>query len=253
MAYKRLIFSLLYFQGNFVLSRNFNRQKVGNWQWLLNKYHLLEALTSLDELVILNIDQSENGFDEVLSISKELATIANLPISVGGGIRNLEMAARAFESGADKLVLNSLFFESSDELDKIVSRYGEQAVVFNIDYRTINGERVAFSNCGMNNEGALEEILNKLSEYRFGELLLRNIDRDGTGFGNDLELFQSVRNINKPILVAGGTGKSQHVVDAFNTGYIDGVVTANILNFIGSGLVQLRAEVSKNNELATWS
>ena len=252
MAYKRLIFSLLYFQGNFVLSRNFKRQKVGDWQWLLNKYQLLEALTSLDELVILNIDQSEKGFDEVLSITKELATIANLPISVGGGIRNLEMAARAFQSGADKLVLNSLFFESSDELDKIISRYGEQAVILNIDYRMINGERVAFSNCGMNNQGELEKILNKLNQYRFGELLLRNIDKDGTGFGNDLELLQSVKNINKPLLVAGGTGKSEHVIDSFNTGYVDGVVTANILNFIGSGLVQLRTEVSKNNELAKW-
>ena len=252
MAYKRLIFSLLYFQGNFVLSRNFNRQKVGNWQWLLNKYHLLEALTSLDELVILNIDQSEDGFDEILSISKELATMANLPLSVGGGIKNLEMATRAFESGADKLVLNSLFFESPDELNKIVSRYGAQAVILNIDYRMINGERVAFSKCGMNNEGALEEILIKLNQYRFGELLLRNIDRDGTGFGNDLELLQSVGAINKPILMSGGTGKSEHVVASLNNGCIDGVVTANILNFIGAGLVKLRTEVAQKIQLAKW-
>jgi len=252
MAFKRIIFSLLYHQGSFVQSRNFKKQKVGNWAWLMDKYKLLEALKSLDELVILNIDQSDKGFEEVLLISKELAQLVNLPITLGGGIKNLDMANRAFQSGADKLILNSLFFRSPNEFNTIVEKYGSQAVVLNLDYKVINGERFVFSEGGSYREGRLINVLNVVSNFRFGELLLRNIDKDGTGFGNDIEVFDVVKSIDKPILIAGGTGKAEHVIESLSTEIVDGIVTANILNFIGSGLIRLRRDVMEHIHLAKW-
>ena len=183
MAYKRLIFSLLYYEGSFVLSRNFKRQKVGDWNWLKNKYKLLDALKSLDELVILNVDQTEKGFLEVLEITKELAQLANLPISVGGGINSLAMATQAFNAGADKLIINSLYFQSKSEMKRIAEKFGLQAIVLNIDYRSINGSRYVFTESGFRQEGLLLDQIDSLSLDCFGELLLRNMDKDGTGFG----------------------------------------------------------------------
>ena len=252
MVYKRIIFALLFYQGSFVLSRNFKRQKVGNWNWLLQKYRLLKALESLDELILLNIDQSEEGFESLLQISRELSQIANLPISIGGGIKNVEMASKAFQSGADKLVLNSLYFQSKNECLKIADKFGSQAITLNFDYKIIDGEPMVFSECGSKPEGKLADIIESISGFNFGELLLRNIDKDGTGFGNDLEMIKDIIKINKPTLIAGGTGKSDHVISTLGSNYIDGIVTANILNFIGNGLVKLRSEVSEKISLAKW-
>lgn len=234
------------------MSRNFKRQKVGNWRWLLDKYRLIDALKSLDELVIINIDQSEKGFEEVLQICKQLAQLVNLPITIGGGIKNLEMADRAFQSGADKLILNSLYFDSPKECLGIAEKYGSQAIVLNLDYKMINGERIVFSDGGSNPKGDLINVLDNMSNFNFGELLLRNIDKDGTGFGNDVGVLEILSNVNKPILIAGGTGKSEHVISTLSSERVDGIVTANILNFIGSGLVRLRAEVSEKQRLAKW-
>ena len=252
MAYKRLIFSLLYYEGSFVLSRNFKRQKVGDWNWLKNKYKLLDALKSLDELVILNVDQTEKGFLEVLEITKELAQLANLPISVGGGINSLAMATQAFNAGADKLIINSLYFQSQSEVKRVAEKFGLQAIVLNIDYRLINGNRYVFTESGSRQEGLLLDQIDSLSLDCFGELLLRNMDKDGTGFGNDIEFIRKHVEISKPLLVAGGTGNSEHVRDAFRLANVDGIVTSNILNFIGSGLVRLRSEVSNEFDLAKW-
>lgn len=252
MAYKRIIFSLLYYQGSFVLSRNFKRQKVGDWGWLKSKYKLLDALKSLDELVILNVDQTEEGFYEILDITKELSQLANLPISVGGGINSLTKATAAFNAGADKLIINSLYFQEQSEVKRIAQRFGLQAIVLNIDYKLINGRRYVFSASGSHLEGLLEDEIKSLSSDCYGELLLRDMDKDGTGFGNDLEFIKHHVHITKPLLISGGTGNSQHVRDAFRLSSVDGIVTSNILNFIGSGLINLRTEVKNEFNLATW-
>lgn len=252
MVKKRLIFSLLYYQDFFVLSRNFKKQKVGDFDWLLSRYKLLDALNSLDELVIINLDRNQPGFDRVLTIANHLSQVASLPLAIGGGITNLNMAKLAFQNGADKLVINSLFFESFEEFCRISSIYGAQSIVLSIDYKVLNGKRIVFSNGGTKAEGSLEKILAHLPKEIFGELLLRNMDRDGTGFGNDLHALEELGDFNKPLLIAGGTGKSNHTIDALDNPCVDGIVTANILNFVGTGLVHLRSEVAERHELAKW-
>ena len=124
MLKKRIIFTLLYDQGTFVLSRNFRLQKVGDLRWLKENYDFSRVAFSIDELIILDVsrgDRDEEKFREhVGSLSEECF----IPIAAGGGIRNVEQARQLLYSGADKIVVNSLLSNDEDVIQEIAFEFG---------------------------------------------------------------------------------------------------------------------------------
>ena len=106
---KRVIFSLLFDNGQFVLSRNFRQQKVGDIDWVMNNYNLLNVSCGVDELVILDVGKTKNP-EEFSKCIKIISNSCFVPLAAGGGIHDLETAKKYINSGADKLVLNSALF-----------------------------------------------------------------------------------------------------------------------------------------------
>ena len=119
MLRKRIIFSLIYSDGFFMQSRNFRLQKVGNLNWLEKNYKFQSIAFSLDELIVLNATKTEKRITEFAETVSNLVNDVFIPIAAGGGIRTLEDAELLFNSGADKLVLNTALVESP-ELVKIL-------------------------------------------------------------------------------------------------------------------------------------
>jgi cyclase len=124
MLKSRLIFTLLYNNGNFSVSRNFNLQSVGDLNWLKENYDFESIARSVDELIILNVSRSDENKSQFYKCIEDLSLFSFMPIAVGGRIRSIEDANILFNSGADKLVLNTSYFTAPNFIEKLIKIYG---------------------------------------------------------------------------------------------------------------------------------
>lgn len=256
MLKKRLIFTLLYCEGYFVLSRNFNLQKIGNYQWLIKNYNFSDIYKFIDELIVLNIsrDKSLKIFNEYCDILKNISKKCFFPISGGGCVESFDMAKKIFNSGCEKIVLNTNFIENLNLVKKVKSNYGKQSIICSIDYKN---EKKKYNIFHFNGEKkyhkSFEEYIKKISKFGVGEIMVNSIDRDGTGNGFDLNVLNFVpKNFQTPIIFSGGAGHGSHFIDALEDSRVNAVSTANLLNFIGNGLEISRKKVEKKIKLPIW-
>lgn len=254
MLKKRVIFTLLYDNASFMLSRNFRLQKVGDIQWLNKNYDFSHITFSIDELIILDVTRgtrNEGLFqDHVKSLTRECF----VPIAAGGGIRTLDQAQRLLRSGADKLVLNSTMHEDINLVKELVKIYGSQSIVASIDYKVVDSIKKIFINNGTEElDVGFSEYLQYVDSLNIGEIYLNSIDMDGTGFGYDLDTIKTINNLFVPIIVAGGAGNGEHFEDVLKLDNVSAVATANLFNFIGDGLLKARKKlIEKKFNLAVW-
>lgn len=185
-----------------------------------------------DELLLLNI-KNEQGFN--INFPNIVKTIANncfVPLTVGGGIRNIKQAASLIESGADKIILNTITFSQTKIINNLVKHYGSQAVVVCIDVKTIDGKHTIFSENGQSFEKVtISDHIKKVYDAGAGEILLQSIDLDGTMSGYDLNLLDIVApESNIPLIIAGGAGDFEHLKMAFLRG-ADAAACGSLFNF----------------------
>ena len=188
MLRKRIIFTLIYCDGFFMQSRNFRLQKVGNLEWLEKNYQFQKIAFSLDELVILNASRKQKSIEIFSSTLNKLVNSVFIPIAAGGGIKTMDDASFLFRNGADKIVLNSAFSESTTLIKDLVQKYGSQSIVASIDYRKKDGKYIVFTHDGSRQlDYSLPEYLKFVEDLGVGEIYLNSIDKDGTGFGYDFD------------------------------------------------------------------
>jgi cyclase len=256
MLRKRIIFSLIYSDGYFMQSRNFRLQKVGNLNWLEKNYMFQSIAFSLDELIVLNASKTEKNIAEFALTVSNLVNDVFIPIAAGGGIRTLEDAELLFNSGADKLVLNTVLIESPELVRILVNKYGSQSIIASIDYKVANGEFEVFIKDGFCKiEMPLIDYIKYLETLEIGEIYLNSIEKDGTGFGYDLDTISEVENIiNLPLIIAGGAGNENHLIEGLQLSGVSAVATANLFNFIGDGLPNARNKVIETGvNIANWN
>ena len=126
MIKKRLIFTLLYSNGYFFQSRNFNLQKVGDVNWLKENYNFKNISFFIDELIILNISKDKKEKEKFLDNIKKVSEFCFVPITIGGGIKNLNDAKFSLQSSCDKIFINSELFNNPGVINQISKVYGEQ-------------------------------------------------------------------------------------------------------------------------------
>lgn len=247
---KRLVFVLLWAQGWFVLSRNFQLQRVGDITWLFNNYNFGEASKYIDELIMLNVGGGAD-FKIFLTEAEKVGSQCFIPFTIGGGIRELSSIRECFLFGADKVVLNTALKTLPDLVKHAADIYGRQALVGSIDigiarnggyYLMLEGKKsyIPFSEL-------IEYTIQASSAV--GELIVCSVNRDGTGMGLDWDLWNQIVSPEKivcPVIFLGGVGNSAHISEGLLREDIDAVATANLFNFIGDGLQLARYEVAKD-------
>ena len=255
MLKKRVIFTLLYDNGYFMLSRNFRLQKVGDLQWLKKNYNFSKLSFSIDELVILDVTRTERDRKKFLNHVRALSEECFIPIAAGGGVRDVEFAHSLVNNGADKIVINSLVGQSIETIRNIVAELGSQCVVASIDAKKVKNEYMVYTENGtLQQSFSLQEWLDKLTEIPVGEVYLNSIDRDGTGQGYQKELLNFLPDdFQLPVILSGGAGKYQHFIEGLEDKKVDAVATAHLFNFIGSSLEDSRnALIKEGFNLAKW-
>ena len=253
MLKKRIIFTLLYCDGHFIQSRNFNIQKVGDVNWLEKNYDFKQISYFIDELIILDISRNKKNLSAFLKNLHLISKFCFMPISVGGGINDFNIVRKILSNGADKVVINSNL--SLNLLKEISKTYGQQSIIASVDYKKINNSyQFYIKNGNQQLKTTAKAYLSKLNNYPIGEIILNSIDRDGTGNGLDFEILKYLpKKIRKSIIISGGCGKSSHLSEGLKNKKIDAVSTANLLNFIGDGLKKARETMLKNKfNLPEW-
>ena len=247
---------MLYCDGFFVQSRNFNLQRVGDINWLKKNYDLKNISNYIDELIVLNVSRGNKNFDDFIINLKILSKNFFTPLTAGGGINSFENAKKLFFNGADKVLINSAIFKNDIILNQIADVYGEQSIVGGIDLKKENNNYEILINNGTEKiENIIECSLKKITKLPVGEIYLNSIDKDGTGMGLDFKLLDLIPSNNlKPIILSGGCGNVKHFEEGLKNHKVYAIATANLFNFIGDGLEKARKQLlTKNIRLPTWN
>ena len=256
MLKKRIIFTLLYDNGNFMLSRNFRLKKVGALDWMQRNYDFSRIAFYIDELVVLDVSRCDRNRQRFCDTLKELAEGCFVPIAAGGGIRSVSHARDLLHSGADKIVVNTALFCDQVLLRDLSMEFGQQCVIAAIDIlRGSNEEyQVLIDNGFQSLKLKPQEVFAQLPLETVGEIYLNSVDRDGTGQGYDLALLDLLPDHWPiPVILAGGVGNSSHLLAGLNSSKVDAAATAHLFNFVGDGLKNAReAIISAGMPLAYW-
>ena len=190
---------------------------------------------SIDELVILDVTRDGGGNRRAFFETVEkFASGCFVPISVGGGIRKFSDVREYLSAGADKVVVNSGAIENPSLIEDISFSYGAQCVVLSMDVgRHEDGRYEVYSHFATRPTGMDPLAWAKRGEaLGVGEILLTSVEKDGWLQGYDLQLCRAVADkVVVPVLILGGAGNWQHLIDGVEIGGASGVCTQNIYHF----------------------
>lgn len=195
-------------------------------------------LEGADEITFLDITASSDNRDTIVHVVEAVASEVFIPLTVGGGIRELADVRKMLNAGADKVGINTAAVFNPDFVKQAADRYGSQCIVVAVDAKKVSqpGEQnrwEIFTHGGRKGTGidALEWVT-RMDEYGAGEILLTSMDRDGTKQGFDNELNRLVSEAVKiPVIASGGVGNLQHMADGVLLGKADAVLAASIFHF----------------------
>ena len=191
-----------------------------------------------DEITFLDITASHEDRKTTIDTVKAIAGEVFIPLTVGGGIRDLQDIRNMLNAGADKVAINTAAVLNPQFVQQAAERFGSQCIVVAVDAKQVSkeGEEQSweiFTHGGRNSTGqdAISWV-ERMVDNGAGEILLTSMDRDGTKNGFDLALKQKVsRAVKVPIIACGGVGNLQHLAEGVLEGEADAVLAASIFHF----------------------
>ncbi len=191
-----------------------------------------------DELTFLDITASSDNRDTMVHVVEDVASEVFIPLTVGGGIREIADVRKMLNAGADKVAINTAAVFNPEFVKQAADRFGSQCIVVAVDAKKVSqpGEVERweiFTHGGRKPTGidALEWVA-RMDEYGAGEILLTSMDRDGTKQGFDLGLTRHVaESVKIPVIASGGVGTLEHMAEGVIEGKADAVLAASIFHF----------------------
>ena len=187
-----------------------------------------------DEITFLDITASSDDRDIILHIVEAVASQVFIPLTVGGGVRQVEDVRRLLNAGADKVSMNTAAVNNPQLVADASAKVGAQCIVVAVDAKqTSPGRWEVFTHGGRKNTG-LDAIAwaRQVESLGAGEILLTSMDRDGTKAGFDLPLTRAIAEaVGIPVIASGGVGTLQHLADGVTEGRADAVLAASIFHY----------------------
>lgn len=240
MLKKRIIPVLLLCNGRMVKGVKFaNYRDTGAPRSAVRIYSAQDA----DELVFLDIRGSTSSLQALVAVVRDAALECFMPLSAGGGIKDVQGVRELLAAGADKVVVTTSAVTQPDLVAQIADRFGAQCVVAGVDYRTgAEGARVWIRSG--NEETGLDPLEHAIAlvERGAGEILLNCIDRDGTMQGYDLEMARSVAAaVPVPVIVSGGAGNFMHLAELLRDTEASAAACASLFHFGDNNPIRARS------------
>lgn len=189
-----------------------------------------------DEITFLDITATSDDRDLILHVIEDVASQVFIPLTVGGGVREVADVRRLLNAGADKVSINSAAVARPELVAEASGFFGSQAIVVAIDAKAVSPENdrwEVFTHGGRKATGIdAVEWARKMQDLGAGEILLTSMDRDGTRIGFNLPLTRAVSDaVDIPVIASGGVGNIQHLIDGVIEGHADAVLAASIFHF----------------------
>jgi imidazole glycerol-phosphate synthase subunit HisF len=191
-----------------------------------------------DELTFLDITASHEDRDIMLDVVQRTAEACFMPLTVGGGVRNIDDIRALLSSGADKVSINTAAVARRAFVKEAAEKFGDQCIVVAIDAKKVSqsGEPdrwEIFTHGGRKPTGLdAVDYAREVISLGAGEILLTSMDRDGTRQGFDIALTRAVADaVTVPVIASGGVGNLQHLVEGIRDGHASAVLAASIFHF----------------------
>jgi cyclase len=190
-----------------------------------------------DELVFLDITASAEDRATMVHVVEQVAAQVFIPLTVGGGIREVTDIRRMLNAGADKVAINTAAIVRPDFVRVAAERFGSQCIVVAIDAKRASARGAPaweiYTHGGRKATGIDAMVwAQKMVALGAGEILLTSMDRDGTRDGYDLELTAAVSAaVSVPVIASGGVGELAHLADGILQGQADAVLAASIFHY----------------------
>ena len=186
-----------------------------------------------DEICFLDITASNENRDTIYEVVKETSKKCFVPLTVGGGVRNVEDINKLLNCGADKVSINTAAVQDANVVVESSKKFGSQCIVVAIDAKKNGDKWDVYTHGGRNNSGldALD-FAKKMEDSGAGELLVTSMDRDGTQIGYDIDLMKKIsKMVNIPLIASGGVGNLDHMVEGIKDGNASAVLAASIFHY----------------------
>jgi len=187
-----------------------------------------------DEICFLDITASNENRDILINVVNETAKKISIPLTVGGGVRNLEDINKLLSNGADKVSINTAAVQNKELVKKSAEKFGSQCIVVAVDAKKVKENKwEVFTHGGRKATGKdVLKFISKMESMGAGEILLTSMDRDGTKKGYDLDLTKKVCNLVKiPVIASGGVGNLDHLYQGLKIGKASAVLAASIFHY----------------------
>ncbi len=215
--------------------------KFGNHGYIGDPINTVRIFNELevDELCFLDIRASIENRNPNFNLLAEIADECFMPLSYGGGVKNLDVAKKILSIGFEKIILNTSAFEKPELITEIANYSGSQSVVVSIDIKkNIFGKYQIFI-CDGTRKINLDpvEYAVKLENLGAGELLITSMDKEGTWLGFELDILNKISNaVNIPVIANGGAGNVNHIIDVVHNTKVSAVALSSMLLYQGKGL-----------------
>jgi imidazole glycerol-phosphate synthase subunit HisF len=247
-------------EGRVVKGKEFKEIRYAGIPWeLAEKYYNDGA----DEIIFLDITASSDRRGTMTDVIKKTAESVFVPLTVGGGISSLADARKVFNSGADKVSINTSALKSPMLINEISEAYGRQACVVAIDakrrYDHLDGRKTVKTREGecwfeCSTHGGRQftgidaiEWAMEADERGAGDIMLTSMDRDGTKDGYDIELTKAVaESVRIPVIASGGVGKPEHMLEVFQKTKASAALAASIFHYNEYPITEVKKYLKKN-------
>ena len=200
-----------------------------------------------DELCFLDISASHEGRGTLLDVVRRTAEVCFMPLTVGGGVRDLADIRALLLAGADKVSINTAAVRRPDFVAEAAEKFGSQCIVVAIDAKRGQGGHFEIFTHGGRNATGIDAVdfARRVAELGAGEILLTSMDRDGTKAGYDLALTRAVADaVPVPVIASGGVGSLEDLVKGVTGGHASAVLAASIFHFGEVSVAEAKAALA---------
>ena len=230
MIRKRIIPTLLIDNGNLIKTVRFCSPKyIGD---PINAVRIFNE-KGVDELNLIDKNAFKMGIN--FNLLENISNEAFMPLSYGGGIKSVDEVEKILRIGFEKVILGSLFFTHPQIIYKLIERFGSQAIVIALDYKySKNDFYCFFQNGTINSRLILKNSIDLCNKLGVGEIILTNIDKEGTMEGLDCDTYKLFRsNSNCQVVINGGAKDFTEVFNLLNSNSVDAVSASSIFIYYG--------------------
>lgn len=200
-----------------------------------------------DELTFLDITASSDNRDTIYDVVRRTAEQCFMPLTVGGGVRQVEDIRKLLLAGADKVSINTAAVHRPEFVREAAEKFGSQCTVVAIDAKQTAPNKFEIFTHGGRNATGIDAVAwaRRMVEYGAGEILLTSMDRDGTKQGFNIPLTRAVADaVSVPVIASGGVGNLDHLVEGIRDGHATAVLAASIFHFGTYTIAEAKAHMA---------